>query len=124
MHLVFFMWMLDVLGNILKNTSCFVARLTVLKESNELERVCGHRLVCIRKLEMMHLGLHKEDLFTLLLRCGYLHGLTKVATLEIADELYSMPHKLVHWHECRLIGSKKPADQWLPTLGNLATVSR
>ncbi len=59
----------------------------------------------------MRLGLHKEDLFTLLLRCGYIHCPTEVATLEVAEKLHSTPHELVHRHECRLLGCTKPANQ-------------
>ncbi len=59
----------------------------------------------------MHLRLRKEDLFTLLLRCGYVHHPTEVATLEVAEKLHSTPHELVHWHECRLLGCTKPANR-------------
>ncbi len=55
--------------------------------------------------------LHEEDLFTLLLHCGYVHRLTEVATLEVAEELHSTPHELMHWHEYRLLGCTKPANQ-------------
>jgi hypothetical protein len=37
--------------------------------------------------------------------------LTEIATVEKADELYLTPHELVHWHESRLLGGTKPADQ-------------
>jgi hypothetical protein len=111
MSCLFFFWLLFVLGNLLKNASCFVGRLTLLNESNELERVHGHHLVQVCKLKLMRLGLREEDLFTLLLHHGYLHGWMEVATVKIAEELYSMPHELVHWHKGRLLGSTKPADQ-------------
>ena len=55
-----FFWLLVVLGNLLKNTSRFVGCLTLLQKGIELERVCAHRLVCICKLKLMHLGLRKE----------------------------------------------------------------
>jgi hypothetical protein len=35
----------------------------------------------------------------------------EVATVEIAEELYSTPHELVHQHEGGLLGSTKSADQ-------------
>jgi hypothetical protein len=89
-------WLFFALGNLLKNASRFVGRFTLLKKINELERVHGHHLVCIHELKLMRLGLHKEDLFTLLLRHGYLHGLTEEATVKIADELYLMLHELMH----------------------------
>ncbi len=40
-----FLLLLLILGNLLKNASCLVGCLTLLKESNELERVSGHHLV-------------------------------------------------------------------------------
>jgi hypothetical protein len=112
-----FFWPLFVLGDLLKNASRFVGRLTLLKEINELEWVRGHHLVCIRKLELMHLGLRKEDLFTLLLRHWYLPHLTEVAIIEITNELFSTPHELVHWHESKLLCSTKPADQLVANIG-------
>ncbi len=93
-----FLWLLFILGNLLKNASCFVGRLTLLEERNELEWVSGHHLVQVCKLELMCLGLHKEDLFALLLRRGYFHHLTEVAILKIAEKLYSTPQELMHWH--------------------------
>ncbi len=65
----------------------------------------------------MRLGLRKEDLFTLLLRRGYFHCLAEVATLEIAEKLNLTPHELGHWHESRLLGSTKPADQLVAYIG-------
>ncbi len=109
-HFLFF-WLLFILGNLLKNTSCFVVCLTLLEERNELEGVSGHHLVQVCKLELMHLGLHEEDLFILLLHCRYCHCLTEVATLKIAEKLYSTLHELVHQHESGLFGSTKPGDQ-------------
>ncbi len=109
--------MLLILGNLLENTSCLVGHLTLLEESNELERVSMHCLVQVRELELMHLGLCEEDLFTLLLRCGYLHCLMEVATLQIAEKLYSKLHEFVHWHESGLLGSMKPADQLVAYIG-------
>ncbi len=115
-HLLFF-WMIFVLGNPLKNSSRFVSGLTLLKEKNGLERVSGDHLVQICKLKLIRLGLHKEDLFTLLLRCGHFHCLTEVSTLEIAEELYLMLHELMHWHESGILGSTKPADQLVANIG-------
>ncbi len=76
-----------------------------------------HHLVQVYELELMHLRLHKEDLFTLLLPCGYFHCLTEVATLKIAEELYSTLHQLMHWHESGLLGSTKPAVQLVANIG-------
>ncbi len=59
----------------------------------------------------MHLGLHEEDLFALLLHCGQLHHSMNVATVEVAEEIDLMPHELMHWHEGRLLGNAKSADQ-------------
>jgi hypothetical protein len=63
-------WLLIVLGNLLTNACLFIGSLTLLKKGNTPKRVRGHHLVCLRKLKLMHLGMHKEDLFALLL----LHG--------------------------------------------------
>ncbi len=104
-------WLLLVLGNLLKNVSRLVGCLTLLKESNQLERVSRHRLVQVCKLELMRLGLHEKDLFTLLLRRGYFHCSMEVAPLEVAEKLYLMLHELVHRHESGLLGRTKPANQ-------------
>jgi hypothetical protein len=45
------------------------------------------------------------------LRCGYFHHSTKVAIIEVAKKLHSTPRELVHWHEFRLVGRTKPANQ-------------
>jgi hypothetical protein len=106
-----FLWLLLVLGNLLKNASRLVGHLTPLKESNHLERVGRHCLVQVCKLVLVCLRLRKEDLFTLLLRRGYFYCLTKVATLKVAEKLHLMLRELVHWHECGLHGCTKPSDQ-------------
>ncbi len=85
--------------------------------SNELDRVLRHCFIQVRELVLMHLGMLKEDLFTLLLQCGHFHHLTDVATLKVAVELYLMPHELVHWHEGWLLGHTKPADQLVANFG-------
>ncbi len=59
----------------------------------------------------MRLRLREEDLFTLLLCHRYIHCSAEVATLEVAEKLYSTPHELMHWHESRLLGRTKPASQ-------------
>jgi hypothetical protein len=70
-----------------------------------------YRLVQVSKLVLVCLGLREEDLFTLLLRRGYVHCSTEVVTLEVAEKLHSMPHELMHWHESGLLGCAKPANQ-------------
>jgi hypothetical protein len=110
-------WLLLALVNLLKNTSHLVSCLTLLKESNQIEWVSRHHLVQVRKLELMHLGLREEDLFSFILRRRYVHCLTEVATLEIAEELYSAPHELVHWHEGKFLGRTKPANQLVAYIG-------
>jgi hypothetical protein len=107
-HFLLF-WLLLVLDNLLKNISHLVGCLTLLKESNQLEWVSRHRLVQVCKLELMHLGLREEDLFTLLLCREYFHCSMEVATLKIAKKLHLMPHELVHQHESGLLGRTKPA---------------
>jgi hypothetical protein len=106
-----FLWLLLVLGDLLKNASCLVGHLTLLKESDHLEQVGRHHLVQVNELVLVHLKLHEEDLHTLLLRRGYFHCSTEVATLEVAEKLHSTPCKLVHWHECGLLGRTKPENQ-------------
>jgi hypothetical protein len=90
---------------------------TLLKESNELERISGHHFIQVCGLVLISLRLCKEDLFPLLLRHGHFHCLTEVATLKLAEELYSIPHELMHWHEGRLLGRTKPEDQLVPNVG-------
>ncbi len=105
-----FLWLL-VLGNPLKNASRLVSCLTLLKEGNHLEQVSRHRLVQVGKLVLVCLGLCKEDLFTLLLHCRYVHCSMEVTTLKEAEKLYSTPHELVHQHESGLLRSTEPANQ-------------
>jgi hypothetical protein len=112
-----FLWLLLVLGNLLKNASCLVGCLTLLKEGKHSERVGRQPLVQVGKLVLVRLRLHKEDLFTLLLCCGYVHHLTEVVALKVAEKLYSMTHELVHWHESELLGCTKPANQLVANVG-------
>jgi hypothetical protein len=100
-----------VLGGLLKNASRLVSCLTLLEEGNHLERVSRHRLVQVGELVLVRLGLRKEDLFTLLLRCRYVHCSTEVATLEVVEKLYLTPHELMDWHESGLLRSTEPANQ-------------
>ncbi len=51
----------------------------------------------------------------------------EVTPIEEAEELHSLLHKLMNWHECGLLGNTKPADQlvanvWKP--GNCLKVVR
>ncbi len=112
-----FLQLLLVLGNLIKNASRLVGHLTLLKEGNHSERVGRHCLIQVGKLVLVHLGLCKEDLFTLLLRCGYVHCSTKVVTLVVAEKLHLMPHELVHQHESGLLGHTKPANQLVANVG-------
>jgi hypothetical protein len=114
-----FLWLLLVLGNLLKNASHLVCCLTLLEEGNHSERVDRHRLVQVGNLVLVRLRLCKEDLFTLLLRRGYIHHSTEVVALEIAEKLYSTTHVLgevrmnvrvlvlgsTSTHECRSTGT-------------------
>jgi hypothetical protein len=104
-------WLLLVLGDLLENASRLVGCLTLLEESNQLERVSRRHLIQVHGLKLMCLGLCNKDLFTLLLHRGYFHCLTEVATLKVAYKLYLMPHEVMHWHESRLLGCTKPANQ-------------
>jgi hypothetical protein len=105
-----------ILG-LIKNASCLVGCLTLLKEGNHSEWVGRHRLVQVGKLVLVHLRLCKEDMFTLLLRRAYVHHLMEVVTLKVAEKLHSMPHELVHWHESGLLGHTKPVNQLVANVG-------
>jgi hypothetical protein len=65
----------------------------------------------------MRLGLHKEDLFALLLHHWQLHHSTDVTTIKVAEKLYLTPHEPMHWHEGRLLGGTEPADQLVADIG-------
>ncbi len=106
-----FFWLLLVLGNLLKNASCLVSCLTLLKEGNHSERVGRYHLVQVGKLVLVRLRLCKEDFFTLLLHHGYVHHSTEVVTLKVAQKLHLTPHELVHWHESGLLRHTMPANQ-------------
>jgi hypothetical protein len=112
-----FLWLLLVLGNLLKNASRLVSRLTLLKESNHSEQVGRHCLVQVGKLVLVCLRLCKEDLFTLLLRRGYVHCLAEVVTLKVAEKLHSTPGELMYLHEYGLLGCTKPANQLVANVG-------
>jgi hypothetical protein len=112
-----FPWLILVLGNLLENTSCLVSHLTLLKEGSHSEQVDRHHLVQVGKLVLVHLRLRKEDLFTLPLRRGYVHCWTEIVALKVAEKLYLTMHELVHWHESRLLGHTKPANQLVANVG-------
>ncbi len=112
-----FLWLLLVLGNLIKNTSRLVCCLTLLKEDNNSEWVGRHHLVQVSGLVLVRLGLRRDDLFALLLRCGYVHRLMEVVTFKVAEKLHSMPHELMHWHESGLLGRTKPANQLVTNVG-------
>ncbi len=111
------LWLLLILGDLIKNASCLVGCLTLLEEGNHSERVGRYRLVQVGELVLVPLRLRKEDLFTLLLRHEYVYCLTEVVTLKVAEKLHLMPHELVHQHESRLLGHAKPANQLVPDVG-------
>jgi hypothetical protein len=113
-----FLWLLLVLGDLLENASRLVGCLTLLKEGNHSEQVGRHRLVQAGELVLVHLRLRKEDLFTLLLRCGYVHHSMEVVTLKVAEKLHLMPHELVHRHESGLPCHTKPANQLVANVGS------
>jgi hypothetical protein len=112
-----FLWLLLILGNLIKNASCLVGCLTLFKEGNHSERVGRHHLIQVSKLVLVCLGLREEDLFTILLCCRYVHCSMEVVTLEVAEKLHLMPHELVHWHESGLLGRRKPANQLIINIG-------
>jgi hypothetical protein len=87
-------WLL--LLDLLKDAGHFISSLTLLKKGNEPKRIHGHHFICLHKLELMCLGRLKEDLFGLLLRCGQLNCSTDIVTVRVAEEVYSVPHELIH----------------------------
>jgi hypothetical protein len=103
MSRLLFFWLLLLL-ELVKDARCFIGSLPLLEKGHEPKSVCGHHFVCFHKLKLMRLRLHEKDLFAFLLRCGQLHHSTEVATIKVAEELYPMPHKLMHWHERGLLG--------------------
>ena len=114
-----FLWLLLILGNLIKNASRLVGCLTLLKEGNHSEQGNRYHLVQVGELVLVRLGLREEDLFTLFLCRGYTHCLMEVATLEVAEKLHSTPHEVVHWHESRLLCHTKPANQLVTNVGEL-----
>ncbi len=119
-----FLRLLLILGNLIKNASRLVGCLTLLEEGNHSEWVGRYRLVQVGKLVLVRLRLREEDLFTLLLRRGYVHCSTAVVTLEVAEKLHLTPHEVMHQHESGLLGRAKPANQLVANVGNPATASR
>jgi hypothetical protein len=117
------LWLLLVLGNLLKNASRLVSRLTLLKENNHLEQVGRHHLVQVGKLVLVHLRLCGEDLLTLLLRCRYIHCSMEVATLKVAEKLYSTPCELVGM-SASFLAVQSQQISWSPIFGKPATASR
>ena len=107
-HLLFFL--LFHLLDLLKDTSHFIGSLMLLEKDNKPKWVRRQHLVHLRKLVLMCLGLREEDLFVLLLCCGQLHHSMDVATVKVAEKLYSMLHELMHWHVGRLLGGAKPEN--------------
>ncbi len=112
-----FLLLLLVLGNLLKNVSRLAGCLTLLEEGNHSERVGRHRLVQVGKLVLVRLRLRKEDMFTILLRRGYVHRLMEVVALKIAEKLYLTMHELMQRHESGLLGCMKPVNQLVTNVG-------
>jgi hypothetical protein len=113
-----FLQLLLIFGNLIKNASRLVGCLALLKEGNHSEQVGRHRLIQVGKLVLVRLRLRKEDLFTLLLRHGYVHHSTEVVTLKVAEKLHLTPHEL-NRHESGLLGHTKPANQLVANVGEL-----
>jgi hypothetical protein len=98
--------LLILLLELVKDAGHFIGSLRLLKKGHEPKRVHGHRFV----LKLMCLGLRKKDLFAFLLCCGKLHCSMEVAAVEVAKELHSTPHKLMHQHEHGILGNAKPTN--------------
>ncbi len=108
------MIMASIISIMNKNSSRLDGCLTLLEEGNHSERVGRYHLVQVGKLVLVRLSLREEDLFTLLLHHPYVHCLTEVVTLEVAEKLHLMPHELVH-----LLCHTKPANQLVANVREL-----
>jgi hypothetical protein len=117
MSCTLFLWLFFVLGNLLENSSRLVGHLTLLEEGNHSEWVGRHCLVQVGELVLVCLRLREEDLFTLLLRRGYVHCSTEVVTLKVAEKLHLTPHELMYWHESGLLCRTKPENQLFANIG-------
>ncbi len=117
MSSILFFWLLLVLGDLPKNASHLVGPLTLLEECNHSEQVGRHRFVQVGVLVLVRLRLREEDLFTLILRCGYVHCSSEVVALEVADKLYLTAHELVHRHESGLLFCTELANQLVANVG-------
>jgi hypothetical protein len=114
-HLLLY-WLLFVLGDLLKNASCFVSRLTLLKKVMSLSGSVGIVLFVSRNLNWCALGCVKKICSLFSCAMGTYH-LLEVATIKVAEELYSTSHGFMHWHEGGFLGSTKPADQLVANIG-------
>ena len=85
--------------------------LALLEEADERDVVVGQSFMRFRILLLMLPRHRKKDLFDLLRLRGQLHRRTKEPFLEVAHELHSSPHVIMHRHECGLSSRTKPADQ-------------
>ncbi len=117
-----FLWLLLILGNLIKNASRLVGCLTLLKEGNHSERVDRYRLAQVSKLVLVCLRLREEDLFTLLLWRGYVHCSTEVITLKVAEKLHLTPHELIGMR-AGFLAVQSQQISWLLILGNPSTAS-
>ncbi len=117
MNHTLFLWLLLVLGDLVENASRLVGCLTLLVEGNHSERVSRYGLVQVGELVLVCFRLRKEDLFTLLLHHGYVHCLTEVVTLKVAEKLHLTPHELLHRHESGLLCHTKPENQLVANVG-------
>ena len=85
--------------------------LALLEEADERDVVVGQGFMRLRILLLMLPWHRKEDLLDLLRLHGQLHRCTKEPFLEVAHELHSSSHVVMHRHECGLSSRTKPADQ-------------
>jgi hypothetical protein len=65
-----FLWLLLILGDLIKNATHLVGCLTLLEEGNYSDWVERHYLIQVSKLILVRLRLREEDLFTLPLTMG------------------------------------------------------
>jgi hypothetical protein len=72
----------------------------------------------VSELVLMHLELHKEDRFALLLHCWQLHCLMEVTAAEVAEQLCPTLNEFMYQHECRHLCNAMPTNQSVTYIGH------
>jgi hypothetical protein len=71
----------------------------------------------VSELVLMHLELHKEDLFALFLCCWQLNCPMEVAVVKVAEYLCPTLHEFMYQHEYRLLSNARPINQLVTYVG-------